>query len=165
MIPKIRSTSFGDKLLHKLFYVYPKLNELINYGQYSGNFYPGNWNYMNYGFINRIYKGYQKGNNNNYINKFNNQEKENYTMENNYDLINNDKKFNNRDIKNNNNKNNNNSPINNIYNINNNTINININSNIESKEHKKDSLDKNKINAKKNNTKINNFHLLPEQKK
>ena len=161
LIPKIRSTSFGDNLLNKLFYEYPKLNELNNYGQYFGNVYPGNWNYMNYGFFNRMYKGYPKRNNNNYINKFNNQEKENYTMKNKYDLINNDINYNNKDIK----TNNNNSQINNIYNINNNTINININSNIENKEDKKNTLDKNKINAKKNNTKIDNFNLLPEPKK
>ena len=161
LIPKIRSTPFGDNLLNKLFYEYPKLNELNNYGQYFGNVYPGNWNYMNYGFYNRMYKGYPKRNNNNYINKFNNQEKENYTMKNKYDLINNDINYNNKDIK----TNNNNSQINNIYNINNNTINININSNIENKEDKKNTLDKNKINAKKNNTKIDNFNLLPEPKK
>ena len=161
LIPKIRSTPFGDNLLNKLFYDYPKLNELNNYGQYFGNVYPGNWNYMNYGFYNRMYKGYPKRNNNNYINKFNNQEKENYTMKNKYDLINNDINYNNKDIK----TNNNNSQINNIYNINNNTINININSNIENKEDKKNTLDKNKINAKKNNTKIDNFNLLPEPKK
>ena len=161
LIPKIRSTPFGDNLLNKLFYEYPKLNELNNYGQYFGNVYPGNWNYMNYGFFNRMYKGYPKRNNNNYINKFNNQEKENYTMKNKYDLINNDINYNNKDIK----TNNNNSQINNIYNINNNTINININSNIENKEDKKNTLDKNKINAKKNNTKIDNFNLLPEPKK
>ena len=157
LIPKIRSTPFGDNLLNKLFYEYPKLNELNNYGQYFGNVYPGNWNYMNYGFFNRMYKGYPKRNNNNYINKFNNQEKENYTMKNKYDLINNDINYNNKDIK----TNNNNSQINNIYNINNN----NINSNIENKEDKKNTLDKNKINAKKNNTKIDNFNLLPEPKK
>ena len=161
LIPKIRSTPFGDNLLNKLFYEYPKLNELNNYGQYFGNVYPGNWNYMNYGFFNRMYKGYPKRNNNNYINKFNNQEKENYTMKNKYDLINNDINYNNKNIK----TNNNNSQINNIYNINNNTINININSNIENKEDKKNTLDKNKINAKKNNTKIDNFNLLPEPKK
>jgi len=161
LIPKIRSTPFGDNLLNKLFYEYPKLNELNNYGQYFGNVYPGNWNYMNYGFFNRMYKGYPKRNNNNYINKFNNQEKENYTMKNKYDLINNDINYNNKDIK----TNNNNSQINNIYNINNNTTNININSNIENKEDKKNTLDKNKINAKKNNTKIDNFNLLPEPKK
>ena len=161
LIPKIRSTPFGDNLLNKLFYDYPKLNELNNYGQYFGNVYPGNWNYMNYGFFNRMYKSYPKRNNNNYINKFNNQEKENYTMKNKYDLINNDINYNNKDIK----TNNNNSQINNIYNINNNTINININSNIENKEDKKNTLDKNKINAKKNNTKIDNFNLLPEPKK
>ena len=161
LIPKIRSTPFGDNLLNKLFYDYPKLNELNNYGQYFGNVYPGNWNYMNYGFFNRMYKGYPKRNNNNYINKFNNQEKENYTMKNKYDLINNDINYNNKDIK----TNNNNSQINKIYNINNNTINININSNIENKEDKKNTLDKNKINAKKNNTKIDNYNLLPEPKK
>ena len=161
LIPKIRSTPFGDILLSRLFYVYPKLNEFNNYGQYFENVYPGNWNYMNYGFINRMYKGYPKRNNNNYINKFNNQEKENYTMKNKYDLINNDINYNNQDIK----TNNNNSQINNIYNINNNTINININSNIENKEDKKNTLDKNKINAKKSHTKIDNFNLLPEPKK
>ena len=161
LIPKIRSTPFGDNLLNKLFYDYPKLNELNNYGQYFGNVYPGNWNYMNYGFFNRMYKSYPKRNNNNYINKFNNQEKENYTMKNKYDLINNDINYNNKDIK----TNNNNSQINNIYNINNNTINININSNIENTEDKKNTIDKNKINAKKNNTKIDNFNLLPEPKK
>ena len=161
LIPKIRSTPFGDILLSRLFYVYPKLNEFNNYGQYFENVYPGNWNYMNYGFINRMYKGYPKRNNNNYINKFNNQEKENYTMKNKYDLINNDINYNNQDIK----TNNNNSQINNIYNINNNTIKININSNIENKEDKKNTLDKNKINAKKSHTKIDNFNLLPEPKK
>ena len=161
LIPKIRSTPFGDILLSRLFYVYPKLNEFNNYGQYFENVYPGNWNYMNYGFINRMYKGYPKRNNNNYINKFNNQEKENYTMKNKYDMINNDINYNNQDIK----TNNNNSQINNIYNINNNTINININSNIENKEDKKNTLDKNKINAKKSHTKIDNFNLLPEPKK
>jgi hypothetical protein len=161
LIPKIRSTPFGDILLSRLFYVYPKLNEFNNYGQYFENVYPGNWNYMNYGFINRMYKGYPKRNNNNYINKFNNQEKENYTMKNKYDMINNDINFNNQDIK----TNNNNSQINNIYNINNNTIKININSNIENKEDKKNTLDKNKVNAKKSHTKIDNFNLLPEPKK
>ena len=161
LIPKIRSTPFGDILLSRLFYVYPKLNEFNNYGQYFENVYPGNWNYMNYGFINRMYKGYPKRNNNNYINKFNNQEKENYTMKNKYDMINNDINYNNQDIK----TNNNNSQINNIYNINNNTIKININSNIENKEDKKNTLDKNKINAKKSHTKIDNFNLLPEPKK
>ena len=161
LIPKIRSTPFGDNLLNKLFYEYPKLNELNNYGQTFGNVYPSNWNYMNYGFFNRMYRGYPKRNNNNYINKFNNQEKENYTMKNKYDLINNDINYNNKDIK----TNNNNSQINNIYNINNNTINININSNIENKEDKKNTLDNNKISTKKNNTKIDNFNLLPEPKK
>ena len=161
LIPKIRSTPFGDILLSRLFYVYPKLNEFNNYGQYFENVYPGNWNYMNYGFINRMYKGYPKRNNNNYINKFNNQEKENYTMKNKYDMINNDINYNNQDIK----TNNNNSQINNIYNINNNTIKININSNIENKEDKKNTLDKNKVNAKKSHTKIDNFNLLPEPKK
>ena len=161
LIPKIRSTPFGDILLSRLFYVYPKLNEFNNYGQYFENVYPGNWNYMNYGFINRMYKGYPKRNNNNYINKFNNQEKENYTMKNKYDMINNDINYNNQDIK----TNNNNSQINNIYNINNNTIKININSNIENKEDKKNTPDKNKVNAKKSHTKIDNFNLLPEPKK
>ena len=164
MIPKIRNTSFGDTLLNRLFYSYPELNALNNYGQYFGNVYQNNWNYMNYGFFNRMHRGYQKRSNNNYINKFNNQEKENFTMKNKYDLINNDINYNNKEMKNNNN---NNSSINNIYNINNNTINININSNIEKNEDKKNKTDKNKNenNNKKNNIKIDNFNLLPEPKK
>ena len=160
MIPKIRNTSFGNKLLNRLFHMYPQMNVINNNEKNINIMYQNNWNRKNYGYKNRTNKGFQRRNNN-YMNKFNNQEKGNYTFNNKYDLINNEVIFNNQDMK----MEKPNSSINKIYNINNNTINININSNIENKEDNKKSSNKNENDVQKSYKKIDNINLLPEQKK
>jgi hypothetical protein len=116
MIPKIRNVPFGEKLLFRLFSLYPQLESNIykdkdaNLNEFIGN--------------NNFY------NNNNFTkNKGNKKKGKKKKKKNNNDEPNNNKS----DLINNNNDNskekNNDVPMNNYYSINNNTINININSN------------------------------------
>ena len=142
LIPKIRNTSFGEKLLYRLYSFYPQLNpSMYNTGEKDLNDYlENNNNYDNsYNKKNRK-RGKIKKN----INKYDNNEKQ----ENN---LNNDNKIIDNNI-NNNEQNNSNIALNNYYNINNNTINININSNNENLN--------SQINMDNNNL-INN-HIEPE---
>ena len=155
MIPKIRLTSFGNKLLNRLYLMYPEMNNFNQSQEIINNQFLNN---MNYGYIQgNVYKGFKKRYNNNYMNKFNNQEKESYTMKNKYDS------FNNQNM----NVNNANVSMNNIYNINNNTFNININSNsnIENKEENKKSVDKKDENIESNYKEKDDFNIFPEKKK
>ena len=150
LIPKIKNNSFGDKLLNKLYYIYPELN---NRNKYDDNFekdYQNNWNEINCDTKNKKYKGYQKKKNVNYSNKFNNIENEGYINKNRYYPYKNNISHNNQDI----NINNNNVPMSNIYNINNNTINININSNNDKKEENESDSDDNDNNEVKNNNEM-----------
>ena len=116
MIPKIRNVPFGEKLLFRLFSLYPQLESNIykdkdaNLNEFIGN--------------NNFY------NNNNFTkNKGNKKKGKKKKKKNNNDEPNNNKS----DLINNNNDNskekNNDVPMNNYYSINNNTININISSN------------------------------------
>ena len=141
IIPKIRNTSFGEKLLYRLYSIYPQLNpNMYNTGENNLNEFTDNNNYQNSNNKKNWKKGKKKKNKNKYD-----------TDENQGNNINNDNNIINNTI-NNNEVNNNNISLNNYYNINNNTINININSNNENKE--------NQLNIDKNN--IVNNHKEPE---
>jgi len=117
MIPKIRNVPFGEKLLFRLFSLYPQLESNIykdkdaNLNEFieNNNFYNNNNFNKNKGTKKKGKKKKKKNNNNDESN--NNQS----------NLINN----NNDNSK----EKNNDVSMNNYYNINNNTINININSN------------------------------------
>ena len=119
MIPKIRNVPFGEKLLFRLFALYPQLESNIykdkdaNLNDFIGNnnFYNNNNFTKNKGIKKKGKKKKKKNNND-------------------------DESSNNKsDLNNSNNDNskekNNDVPMNNYYSINNNTINININSNSE----------------------------------
>ena len=134
LIPQIKNTLFGEKLLYRLFTLYPQLNSnnynyIYNNNENNLNDYFENNSYNNKGNKKRGKKKKKnntnnKDDNNNYVNN----EKNDNNLENNNELNNNE--LNNNDNTNNNNDvNNNNVSLNNYYNINNNTINININSN------------------------------------
>ena len=138
LIPKIKSTSFGDKLLSRLFTMYPRLNN----GNIKSekNKFQNSWNNnINYGNNNnkKFYNnnGFQNKNNinNNYLNMINSNDTNNERDMNNIN-------YNEKDI------NNNNVSLNNYYNINNNTFSININSNNNTIQN--DEI--NKINSKDN---------------
>ena len=138
LIPKIKNTSFGDKLLNRLYSMHPKLINRNYKEERNYNKHQNNWNNKTYyGKNNKSYfdndmNGFQKKNNfnNNYMNSFNNN-----IDNNNVDDINNRLELNNS-INNNNIQDisNNNVSLSNYYNINNNTFNFNINSNKEENE-------------------------------
>jgi len=135
LIPKIQTVSFGEKLLMRLYSIYPQLNPNSYYEEgISPNDYVDN-NYYNKG-----YKG--KGNKN----KGKKKKKNNY----NDDYDGNDAKDSNNGEK----FNQNNKIMNNYYNINNNTINININSN-------NDNIGNNQITLTNNNMMGNNININP----
>ena len=133
LIPKIQTISFGEKLLMRLYSIYPQLNPNSHYEEgIAAN------DYMDNNYYNKGYKG--KGNKN----KGKKKKKNNYFGENEgYD----DKDSNNAGIFDSNNK-----IMNNYYNINNNTINININSN-------PDNIGNNKITLTNNNMMGNNINI------
>ena len=156
LIPKIKNTSFGEKLLNKLYNIYPELNNRNKYDENFEKEYQNNLNEINYEMKNKKYKGFQKKKNINYSNKFNNIENENYTNKNRYYPFKNNIIHNNQDI----NINNNSVPMSNIYNINNNTINININSSIDKKEENEtDSDDSDNNEGKNNNEQKDNINI------
>ena len=160
LIPQIKTKSFGDKLLTRLYSMYPNFDRTNNNNKDNiRNQYQNDFDKMNYWVKNKIGKGFQKRKNN-YMNKFNLKEKESYKTKNKYDLFNDDINYNNKEI----NINNSNVSMNKIYNINNNTINININSNIESKE-KEIHSDNNIISLDKNNKEKSDINIFPELKK
>ena len=138
LIPKIKNTPFGEKLLLRLYSIYPKLYNKNSKEERNNNKYQKNQkNNMNNGkdknnnfYLNNSNNYQVKNNyNNNYINKFNNINNENNINKNNnkYELINNDINNNTQGI-------NNNVSLNNYYNINNNTFNINFGSNNDDNE-------------------------------
>jgi len=135
LIPKIQTVSFGEKLLMRLYSIYPQLNPNSYYEEgISPNDYVDN-NYYNKG-----YKG--KGNKN----KGKKKKKNNYNDD-----------YDGNDVKDSNNGekfNQNNKIMNNYYNINNNTINININSN-------NDNIGNNQITLTNNNMMGNNININP----
>ena len=147
LIPKIKNTSFGEKLLFRLYSLYPQLNSNVNNVgdlslndniQYNNNFY----NNKNKAKGNKKKgKKKKKNNQNNHNNYSNNNENDGNNLDNRNDIINN-----------NNNEINNNVSLNNYYNINNSTINININSNNNNNED-------NKINLLENNNMVDNHSL------
>ena len=177
LIPKIRNSAFGEKLITKLFSLYPKLynNRIINdddrknnnkYQNNRNNYYNINNNYINYNnnynFKNKKYdfksnEGFQKQNIYDYNSlNINNNIESNYSSINNVN-INND--MNNNNVYNINNSQdiNRNVSLNKYYNINNNIINININSN------QKENENNNKI--ENNNLNYNNNNQIEPQKK
>ena len=135
LIPKIQTISFGEKLLMRLYSIYPQLNPNSHYEEgITAN------DYMDNNYYNKGYKG--KGNKN----KGKKKKKNNYYGDNEgYDTkdSNNAEKFDS-----------NNKIMNNYYNINNNTINININSN-------PDNMGNNKITLTNNNMVGNNININP----
>ena len=135
LIPKIQTISFGEKLLMRLYSIYPQLNPNSHYEEgIAAN------DYMDNNYYNKGYKG--KGNKN----KGKKKKKNNYYGDNEvYDV----KDSNNADKLDSNNK-----IMNNYYNINNNTINININSN-------PDNMGNNKITLTNNNMVGNNININP----
>ena len=135
LIPKIQTISFGEKLLMRLYSIYPQLNPNSHYEEgIAAN------DYMDNNYYNKGYKG--KGNKN----KGKKKKKNNYYGDNEgYDA----KDSNNADKFDSNNK-----IMNNYYNINNNTINININSN-------PDNMGNNKITLTNNNMVGNNININP----
>ena len=135
LIPKIKTISFGEKLLMRLYSIYPQLNPNSHYEEgIAAN------DYMDNNYYNKGYKG--KGNKN----KGKKKKKNNYYGDNEgYDA----KDSNNADKFDSNNK-----IMNNYYNINNNTINININSN-------PDNMGNNKITLTNNNMVGNNININP----
>ena len=135
LIPKIQTISFGEKLLMRLYSIYPQLNPNSHYEEgIAAN------DYMDNNYYNKGYKG--KGNKN----KGKKKKKNNYYGDNEgYDT----KDSNNADKFNSNHK-----IMNNYYNINNNTINININSN-------PDNMGNNKITLTNNNMVGNNININP----
>ena len=180
LIPKIRNSSFGNKLLTRLLAMYPTLgnnrnindndrkNNNNNKYQYNwNNYYNNNINYNN-NYKNKNYThnyndGFQHKNNydynnleNNYINRLNNNNIEDNASNINSVNINKDI-INNSDINNNSQDINNNVSLNKYFNIINNTINININSNQDENEDNK--------NIEKNNFNYNNQIELDLQKK
>ena len=104
LIPKIKETTFGEKLLDRLYYLYPILNNDKNYNKE----YQNNWKNKNYGYNKN--KKYHKKKNYNYKEKFNNQENKNNT-----NINKNDNTINNQNINDN---------SNNIINNNNNNLHI-----------------------------------------
>ena len=133
LIPKIKTVPFGEKLLMRLYSIYPQLN--------PNNFYEegaGENDYMNKNYYNKGYKN--KGNKNKGKKKKKNND---YDDKDGYDAkdSNNDNKFDS-----------NNKIMNNYYNINNNTINININSNA-------DNIGNNNIMLTNNNMMGNNINM------
>ena len=137
LIPKIRKTTFGEKLLSRLYSLYPQLNPNMNKnGDISKN------DYIDYNNNYYSKKNKKKGNKRKDTKKKNNQNK------NNNDDNNNENKGNDINI-NNNSEINNKFSLNNYYNINNNTINININSNIDNNGN-------NQINIVDNNNLVDN---------
>ena len=158
LIPKIKNTPFGDKLLYRLYSLYPQLNSNMNNNREENiNEYFDNNNYN----MNKNKKMKKKGkkkkrniskNDNNYISN----ENEDNNLNNNNDIIKNNINNNNEMVNNNPNTNkevNNNVSLNNYYNINNNTINININSN-------NDNFGNNQLSM--TNTNLVNNHLEQE---
>ena len=135
LIPKIQTISFGEKLLMRLYSIYPQLNPNSHYEEgIAAN------DYIDNNYYNKGYKG--KGNKN----KGKKKKKNNYYGDNEvYDI----KVSNNADKFDSNNK-----IMNNYYNINNNTINININSN-------PDNMGNNKITLTNNNMVGNNININP----
>ena len=136
LIPKIKNTPFGDKLLNRLYSMHPRLvnrnyNEQRNYNKHQKNWnnntYYGN---NNKGYYNNDYNEMKNNFNNNYINSFNNNVDNNNVndMNDRFELNNNAINNNVQDIKNSN------VSLNNYYNINNNTFNININQNNKKNE-------------------------------
>ena len=148
LIPKIKAVSFGEKLLLRLFSLYPQLNseeykiDDNNLNEYSEN---NNYYYNYYKNKGNKKKFKKKKNYNKYNSDFNNDNTDYNDYNNYYDKGNNF--YNKNDfIKNtNNNDLGNNVSMNNYYNINNNTINININSN------NNDNAGNSKINKENNN--------------
>ena len=141
LIQQIKNTSFGEKLLYRLYSLYPQLNpNMYKSGDISLNEYVEFNNFYNNKNKEKENKrkGKKKKKNNQKNNKNNSNNNEN-NLDNRNDMINN----------NNNNEINNNVSLNNYYNINNNTINININSNNENNG-------TNKINLLDNNIVDNN---------
>jgi len=129
LIPKIKNTPFGEKLLNRLYSMHPRLinrnyNEQRNYNKHQKN-----WNNNSYygnnnkSYYNNDYNEMKNNFNNNYINSFNNVDNNNNVNDINdrFELNNNAINNNVQDIKNSN------VSLNNYYNINNNTFNININ--------------------------------------
>ena len=136
LIPKIKNLRFGEKILNKLFYMYPKLNIKNKYDGKKDNEYQYNYPMNNYNYGNDNKKFLKKNKYNNYNNNqmyFNNRENSQNNMNNNYDKISNDINSDNNDT-NDISINKNNVSHNNYYNINNNTFNININQNKERKD-------------------------------
>ena len=141
LIPEIKKKAFGEKILSKLYFIYPKHFNMNNNKQNFRNKYKNN-----------DYKTDNKNNNNNYKNKFNNKEYQNSTQQNKNDADN--KNFIN-------NNQNNNSSINSSKNK------ININNNTEKKDEEK--INSNANNIKENNNtndiKDKNNNKSPENKK
>ena len=144
LIPKIKVVPFGEKLLLRLFSLYPQLN---------GDGYKIEDNTLSDYFVNNNYYNKSKGNKK----KGKKKKKKN---ENNNEYNYNDNNINNKnDLSNNNNTEiNNNISLNNFYNINNNTINININSN-NNPNNNNSQIESNKTNSTVDNKeiKINTF--------
>ena len=142
LIPKIRNSSFGEKLLNRLFSMYPKLNNNrnINDERNNGNKFQYNWNNYNNNNNNNINNNYNNNNNsnsnsnNNYNYNYNNRNRKyNYNYNNNKDGYQKKNNYNYNNMNNNyiNRFNNNNFESNssNINNVNNNDIDNNIDSN------------------------------------
>jgi hypothetical protein len=156
LIPKIRNTSFGDKLLNRLFSMYPKLNNRNLNDDRKGNRYQyGNLNnnYMNNGnYRNKKYNnnyGFMKNNN------FNNDGYMNMNRFNNINNFNNVNNYNNFE----NNTNDGNNSINSINSNSNSNINKNINNKFEinsKNEINTDNLDLNN----NNNVSLNNIYNI-----
>ena len=173
LIPKIRNSTFGEKLLTRLYSMYPKLSNNRNINdddRKHNNKYQYNSN--NYNYINNNYMNYNNNNNyknrkfnyntnegfiydynslnTNYINKINNNNIESNSSGINSVNINSD--MNNNSIDNNNNSQdiNSNVSLNKYFNINNNTINININSNQDENENNS-KIENNNFNFNNNN--------------
>ena len=157
LIPKIRNTSFGDKLLNRLFSMYPKLNNRNLNDDRKGNRYQyGNLNnnYMNNGnYRNKKYNnnyGFMKNNN------FNNDGYMNMNRFNNINNFNNVNNYNNFE----NNTNDGNNSINSINSINSNS---NINNNINNKFEMNSKNDINTDNLdlnNNNNVSLNNIYNI-----
>ena len=158
LIPKIKNTPFGDKLLYRLYSLYPQLNpNMNNNGENNSNdYFDNNNNYYNMNKNKKMKKKGKKKKKNiskNDNNNINNENEENNLNNNNNEVNNNNDMINNNNNVNTNNESNNNVSLNNYYNINNNTINININSN-------NDNVGNNQISV--TNSNLVNNHLEQE---
>ena len=163
LIQQIKNTSFGEKLLYRLYSFYPQLNpNMYKSGDISLNEYVEFNN-----FYNNKYK--EKGNKRKGKKKKKNNQNNNQNNNKNYSNNNENNLDNRNDMVNNNNNNemNNNVSLNNYFNINNNTINININSN-------NDNNGNNQINILNNNNLVDNYsiqntmdnnNIVPKKKK